>query len=64
MSLTSINAVQAVEPNGPPGEVIRELCSTLFEAQKRLMNVNNECVRLQSEVAELKQTVRRLVAGR
>jgi len=64
MSLTTISFVHAVEPSGSPAEVIKELCSTLVEAQTRLMNVNNECVRLQNEVAELKQTVRRLIAGR
>jgi len=30
-SLTSINAVHAVESNGPPDEVLKQLCSTLFE---------------------------------
>jgi vacuolar-type H+-ATPase subunit D/Vma8 len=36
---------------------LAELCRVLFDTQRKLMEVNNECVELRSELEEVKRRV-------
>jgi len=55
MSLFRITLVTPVKPGKPTVEMIAELCKVLGETQRRLMEVNNECVELRKEVNALKK---------
>ncbi len=58
MSLFRIDQVKGVDESQPPAVVLAELCIVLFDTQKKLMQVNNECVELRRELEDIKCKVR------
>lgn len=55
MSLSKIDRVNGVNENQSPQQVLADLCRALFDTQKKLMEVNNECVELRRELEEIKR---------
>ena len=58
MSLSKIDQVRGVESHQSPQKVLADLCQVLSETQTKLAEVNNECIKLRSELDELKRRVR------
>jgi hypothetical protein len=57
MALSRINSVSGVDESRPSQRLLAELCRVLFDTQRKLMEVNNECVDLRSELEEVKRRV-------
>jgi hypothetical protein len=58
MHLSKMDRVDGVEANQAPQKVITDLCRALFDTQKKLMEVNNECVELRHELEEIKRKMK------
>ncbi|CAN5550325.1 hypothetical protein BH10PLA2_BH10PLA2_35150 [soil metagenome] len=58
MPLSKIDDVRGVDFNQSPQKVLSDLCKILLETQIKLAEVNNECVKLRTELQELKRTTR------
>lgn len=58
MSLKKIDQVRGVDSHQSPQKVVADLCQVLLETQMKLAEVNNEVVKLRSELDELKRGVR------
>ena len=55
MPLTRIDRVDGVNEQQTAQQVVKDLCKVLFETQKKLMDVNNECVELRRELEDVKR---------
>jgi hypothetical protein len=58
VSLSKIDQVRGVDPHQSPQKVLADLCQVLLETQMKLAEVNNEVIKLRSELDELKRGVR------
>ena len=58
MALTKIDDVHGVDVHQSPQKVLADLCTVLFESQRKLAEVNNECVKLRTELDGLKRAGR------
>jgi hypothetical protein len=57
MSLTRIDSFARVDAKLPPQEAIAELCRVLFDTQRKLVEINNECIELRRELDGIKSRV-------
>jgi hypothetical protein len=55
MPLTRIDRVDGVNEQQTAQQVVKDLCKVLFETQKKLMDVKNECVELRRELEDVKR---------